>query len=109
MGIFSRRKDVERRKVVKEYRVDGRDRYKIEYVEQGHGTWKLFCHNHPHNPRSTNVSKCHLYSSGEVCVAGGHEPKTLDQAMAIGIFWAQGYSNYLRTGTFYNGKARVNV
>ncbi len=109
MGIMSTLFGSEYRKVVKEYRVDGRDRYKIEYVERSGGMWKLYCYEHPQNSRSTDVTKCHLYSSGEVCVTSGREPKSLDAALALGIYWAQGYSNYLRTGKFYNGKAKVNV
>lgn len=85
------------------------DTYEIEYQPQSNGTIKLFCFNHPHNPHDTAVTKCHLYSSGEVCVAGGHEPRTLDRAKAIAAFWMDGYSGYVRTGKFYNGQAKVNV
>ena len=85
------------------------DRYTIEYRKQSNGTYKIFCTEHPYNSQSTSVHKCHLYSSGEVCVAAGREPRTLDRAKAIAMIWLQGYSQYVRTGKFSEGKRRVNV
>lgn len=108
MGIFSSLFGIEPDTVVKEYRCNG-DYFKIEFRKQSNGTWKLHCLSHPRNPRSTDVTDCHLYRSGEICVAAGHEPRSLDKAQAIAIFWARGYSNFVRTGQFYNGKAKVNV
>jgi hypothetical protein len=97
------------RKVTKHYLVDGVDRYVIEFHKQPDGTWKDFCFQHPHNPRSDAVTVCHLFSSGQVCVAAGREPRSLEKAMAIGMFWANGYSKYIRTGVFPNGSTKVNV
>jgi hypothetical protein len=94
----------------KRYLVDGVDRYVIEFHKQLlDSTWKLFCFQHPHNPRSTDVAVCHLFSSGQVCVAAGREPRSLAKAKAIGMFWANGYSTYIRTGVFPNGSTKVNV
>lgn len=95
--------------VTRNYRVDECDDYTITYTEQSGGTYKIHCSRHPHNPRSTSVNICHLYSSGEVCVASGKEPRTLDMAKAIGMAFCEGYSQYIRTGTFPNGRKRVNV
>lgn len=96
-------------KVSRHYLVNGVDRYVIDYLPQSNGTWKLYCFQHPHNSRNSAVTICHLYSSGEICVAAGNEPRSLERAMAIGMFWANGYSNYIRTGTFPNGQTKVNV
>ncbi|WP_339734832.1 hypothetical protein [uncultured Gimesia sp.] len=97
--------------VTKNYRVDGTDDYTIKYEEKGwlSPTYKITCTRHPHNPRSNSVNDCHLYSSGEVCVAAGKEPKSLDKAKAIGMAFCEGYSQYVRTGKFPNGRKRVNV
>ncbi len=93
------------------YRVNGSDEYTITYEKQGwlDPSYKIICTRHPHNPRSTSVHDCHLYSSGEVCVAAGKEPKTLDKAKAIGMAWAEGFSTYIQTGSFPNGAKRINV
>lgn len=85
------------------------DLYTIEYRKQSKGTYKIFCSDHPYNSQSTSVHKCHLYSSGEVCITAGREPRTLDRAKAIATLWMHGYSQYIRTGTFPAGKSRVNV
>ena len=97
--------------VTKHYRIDGEDLYTITYEKQGwlNTTYKIICTKHPHNPRSTSVHDCHLYSSGEICVAAGKAPKTLDKAKAIAMAWCEGYSTYIRTGVFPNGAKRVNV
>ncbi len=85
------------------------DHYTIVFRPQPNGTFKIYCPEHPDNPHSTDVTKCHLYSSGEICVAAGKEPRTLDRAKAIAMFWIDGYSRYIRTGVFPNGNAKVNV
>lgn len=108
-GFFSTLLGIEPRKVTKHYRVGGRDAYVIDYLEQSGGTWQLFCHSHPHNPRSTSVTDCHLYPSGEICVASGHEPRSLNAAIKIGVYWAHGYSHYIRTGVFRNTGGKINV
>ena len=85
------------------------DRYTIEYRKQSNGTYKIFCSEHPYNRHDTSVHQCHLYSSDEVCVAPGKEPRTLDRAKAIATIWIQGYSQYIRTGKFPATGGRVNV
>jgi len=109
LGLFSTLLGREPRKVTKHYRVDGRDAYTVDYVEQPDGTWKLWCFHHPHNPRSTNVVDCHLYPSGEVCIAAGNEPRSLRDAIKIGVYWTHGYSRYIRTGQFRNSGGKINV
>jgi hypothetical protein len=97
--------------VQKAYRVNGTDDYLIEYRRGSwwSGTWTIHCLRHPHNPYSTSVNDCHLYASGQVCVAAGKEPSSLDRAKAIAQFWMHGYSAYVRSGVFNNGSGRVNV
>ncbi len=85
------------------------DRYTIEYRRKWLGDYEIWCVAHPHNPYDTGVDKCHLFSSGKVCVASGNEPSTLDRAKAIATFWMDGYSRYIRTGEFYNGPVKINV
>lgn len=91
------------------YRVDERDMYTMEYSRLSDGTYDILCTDHPHNPRSTNPVHCHLYDSGRVCVAEGHEPRTLDRAKAIAKLFMKGYSTYIRTGVFPNNKEKVEV
>ena len=95
--------------MTKTYMVDGQDRYVIDYRPQSDGTIKMFALDHPYNPQSDPVNVHHLYSSGEICVAAGHEPRTLDRATAIAATWMQGFSRYVRTGTFPSGTKRFNV
>jgi hypothetical protein len=95
--------------VQKRYRVNGKDNYTIRYERQSNGTFRIMCTEHPYNAHSTSVTKCHLFSNGEVCVTGGKEPRTLDRAVAIAQVWMEGYSRYVRTGKFPTGRKRVNV
>jgi hypothetical protein len=85
------------------------DLYTIQFRPQPSGTVKLFCLDHPYNPYSDDAAKCHLYSSGEICVSHGCEPRTLDRAKAIATAFMDGYSQYVRTGVFPNGGKRVSV
>lgn len=85
------------------------DIYTIEYHPQSDRTIKMFCFDHPDNPFSADVTKCHLYPSGAICVSEGNEPRTMDRATAIATFWMDGYSKYIRSGEFPNGAAKVNV
>jgi hypothetical protein len=95
--------------MLKRYRVNGSDDYTIDYRAQADGTYKMFAVDHPSNPCGGCVSDHHLYSSGEICVSAGNEPRSLDRAKAIAVRWMEGYSKYIRTGEFPNGPARVNV
>lgn len=85
------------------------DRYTIEYRRESNGTYTIWCFDHPYNNYDSGVTKCHLYSSGQICVSSGNEPRTLDRAKAIATFWMDGYSRYIRSGEFYNGKVKINV
>lgn len=86
--------------VRKEYRVDGRDNYAIDYVPQSNGTYKLYASYHPPDPHGKGTHETHLYSSGEICVSAGREPRSLAQATTIGQAWCEGFSKYRRTGRF---------
>jgi hypothetical protein len=95
--------------LTKRYRVDGTDEYTIEYRRESDGTYALYCHEHPRDPFGKGASTHHLYESGRICVASGHEPNTLDRATAIASVWMHGFSRYVRSGTFPRGGGRVNV
>ncbi len=96
--------------MLKRYRVNGRDDYAIEFVEPSSSPfYRLFAREHPADPYGKSVSECHLYSTDEICVAAGHEPKTLDRAKAIAVHWMEGWSQYVRTGEFPKGSRRVSV
>lgn len=93
----------------KRYRVDGQHEFEIEYRPESDGTYSIFCHDHPSNPHGDGPSTHHLYASGRVCVSAGREPRTLDRAKAVASAWMNGFSHYVRTGTFPAGGVRVNV
>jgi hypothetical protein len=95
--------------MTKHYRVDGTDAYTIEYREESNGAYSIWCWDHPHNAYSNAASDCHLFSSGQVCVTSGKEPRSLDRAKAIAHVWMKGFSAYVRSGQFPNRAARVNV
>lgn len=96
--------------VTKHYRVNGTDTYSFEFTRRWwSGKVDIKCTRRPHNPRSKCVTDCHVYADGTVCVARGKEPRTLDKAIAIAQHFAQGYSQFIRTGTFPNGARRVST
>lgn len=85
------------------------DHYTIRYESQSDGMWKIYADAHPANSFDSSVSKCHLYSSSEICVFAGKEPRTMDRAQAIAFVWMEGYSQYVRSGSFPTGKKRVRI
>lgn len=85
------------------------DMYIIRFEDDGE-TWRAYANEHPDNPYDANVTKCHLYSSGEICVdRHKFNPETLDSIKAIAYLWMECYSHYVRTGTFPKTGGRVNV
>jgi hypothetical protein len=95
--------------VIKHYIVNGKDRYTIRFDVQSNATYKLFALSHPPDPFGKGVSQNHLYSSGEICVVAGYEPRTLERARAIAKYWCDGWSKYIVTGTFPNEGMSVEV
>ena len=95
--------------MIKHYVVNGHDRYCIEFQRQSNGTFKLYAREHPPDPYGKPVNDNHLYASGEICVAAGYEPTTLDRAKAIAVHFMEGWSRYIRIGTFPTGARRVTV
>ena len=85
------------------------DHYTLEFRPQSDGHFDIYALESPSNPQSQAVTACHLYVSGEVCVAAGKEPRTLDRALAIAFVWMDGYSVFVRTGKFPTGVKKVNV
>ena len=96
--------------ITKRYReTNTGDIYSITYDKQSNGTWKMFSHEHPSNPYDNSASQCHLYSSGEICVHEGQEPRSYERAQAIVFVWMEGYSQFVRSGVFPTGRKRVHV
>ncbi len=85
------------------------DLYTIEYRPQSDGTYKLFCREHPYNPHSTVVNDCHLYSNHEICVSSSYRADSLEKAKAVATAFMDGYSQYVRTGAFPNGRKKIHV
>ena len=83
--------------------------YTIEYRLEPQGFYTLWCTEHPANPFDASVVKCHLYGSGQVCIASGKEPRTREVAEAIAHYWMRGFSEYVRTGSFPDTGAAVDV
>jgi hypothetical protein len=95
--------------ITKRYRVDDDDLYEIEYRRESDGTYSIWCRKHPHNPVGGGVSDHHLYSSGQVCVSAGREPRTLDRAVAIAHVFMKSFSHWVRHGTPGRTGGRVSV
>jgi hypothetical protein len=93
----------------KALRVDGAHEFVIDLIPQTDGTIKIFAPIAPPDPHGKGVTSHHRYSSGEVCVAAGKEPRTFDKAEAIARYWAQRYSAYVATGAFADTGAKVRV
>jgi hypothetical protein len=85
------------------------DYFTITYYPQRNGTYKLYCLEHPHDPFGKSATENHLFSSGQICVTAGREPTTFDQARAIAAAFIDGWSEYVRTGTFPKGSRSYNV
>jgi hypothetical protein len=88
--------------------VDGVDRYSIDIRSNG-SYYTLNAIKYPPNRRGGTAIDHHLYPSDDICVSAGNEPRTFDQAKAIAMFWADGWSKFQRIGVFPNDGARVNV
>jgi hypothetical protein len=52
---------------------------------------------------------CHLLEGEEICVRVGDEPRTLERAKAIALFWLRGFGIYRRSGVFPNEGGRIHV
>lgn len=89
--------------------VVGKDKYTIDYVGQPDRTIKMFAELHPPDPHGAAVAESHLFPTGEICVSAGNAPETMDRAKAIAVHFMEGYSEYVQSGEFPNGKRRVHV
>lgn len=86
--------------VRKEYRVNGSDNYVIDAVPEANGTYSIYARLHPPDNHGRGANHHHLFSSGRICVAAGGKPRTASEAVKIGRCWAEGWSEYRRTGRF---------
>ncbi|MCA9075284.1 MAG: hypothetical protein KDA93_09645 [Planctomycetaceae bacterium] len=86
--------------VRREIRVDGKDNYILDAVPQSNGTYRVYARLHPPDRHGRGGHHHHLMPGGKICVSAGSEPRTAAAAMKIGKCWAQGWSQYQRTGRF---------
>ncbi|MCA9028275.1 MAG: hypothetical protein KDA86_23895 [Planctomycetaceae bacterium] len=86
--------------VRKEYRVNGTDNYVIDAVPQADGTYVVYPRLHPPDKHGRGGAHHHLMAGGHICVSAGREPRSAEQAVKIGRCWAEGWSEYNRTGRF---------
>lgn len=86
------------------------DLYMMRYEQQSDGTWKIYAQEYPENPSGPRDPDSHVGSDGELCVdKSKFIPRTLEQAKACAYLWMEGYSHYVRTGSFPDTGGRVNV
>jgi len=90
------------------HRVAGKT-FRFEIQPRGDGAYDILCRERPRNHRTESPPVVHIYSSGLISVRDDLRPRTLDRAKAIASYWAEGYSEYLRTGRFPEGKRRIIV
>ena len=86
-----------------------RHAYTVEYRRRSDGTYKIIVPDCPGDPHGKSAVTHHRYADGEICVTAGKEPRSLEMAEAIAHYWMSGYSTYVRTGTFPDRGAKVNV
>lgn len=97
--------------VTKEYENDQgdyRDYYIFDFRWMGR-YFELWCTEHPVNNFDKDPSKCHLFSTGKVCITAGKEPRTFEEAEAVCYYFMAGYSEYCRTGVFPDEGAMIDV
>lgn len=95
--------------MIRHYVVNKTDRFAIRYDALPDGTIALYAVERPRDPFGGPVTTTHVYNDDRICVATGHEPRTYDRAKAIAAAWMEGYSSYVRTGTFPNKARHINV
>ena len=83
----------------KTYRSEnGRYYFKLNFIDQG-DYFDIYCTYHPSfNGQDSNPHKTHLYRSGKICFAEGHEPKTQKRAEELAAQWAEYFLEYRKTG-----------
>jgi hypothetical protein len=65
---------------------------------------------YPGGPRNGDtVEKHHLYGDKSICISRSHLPKTRKKAMAIAMAWCEGWSRYIRNGSFPTSGISVDV
>lgn len=84
--------------------------YTIEFSRESNGIYTLWARQRPRNPYSEDGDYTHVDAkTGQICVARGREPRSLEVAEAIAYYWMDGYSTYVRTGAFPDRGGRVRV
>lgn len=77
---------------------DGQSYFKFGFVPQGDSI-VIYCLAHPPlHGRDPDPRKTHLFSSGELCFAAGHEPRTQARAEELAKKWSEYFLEYRRTG-----------
>jgi hypothetical protein len=85
--------------VTKYYRSeDGGSLFKFAFIPQGDHI-AIYCLAHPPlNGRDPSPHKTHLFSSGQVCLVAGREPRDQARAEELAKQWAEYFLEYRRTG-----------
>lgn len=91
------------------YRVDDWASFRLEFRRESDGTYTIWCLEQPHNPHGGSVQDHHLYSSGQVCVSAGREPRSLARAIAIAQIFMNSFCHWCATGQRGRTGGRVNV
>lgn len=77
---------------------DGKHYFGFQVVGTG-SRYTIYCHRHPDfNGQDSDSHKTHIFESGQLCFAAGHEPKTLARARELCKQWAEYFLDYRRTG-----------
>lgn len=97
--------------MIEDFLVHGVDRYRIDFRAKSDGTFDLIVLERPADPYRRSDVSAHILSGNRICVAAGHEPRTLDRAKAVGMMWMSGYSTFIRDrqGVFPNKACKVNI
>lgn len=92
--------------VIKAFKTHG-DTYRFRFQQEKNGTWTVWALQSPRNRFNTDVTLCHLYKSGEVCIKKA--PRSQPEAEKWTKVFMVHYSHYVRTGKSYPGKIKVDV
>lgn len=77
---------------------DGRSYFKFRFVP-GRRHFDIYCLSHPSlNGHDPSPHKTHLFSSGQICLVAGREPKDQARAEELAQQWAEYFLEYRRTG-----------
>ena len=72
--------------------------FNFKFVNKGRYI-DIYCTYHPSlNGHSSNPAKTHLFRSGKLCFASGHEAHSQSRAEILAAQWAEYFVEYRKTG-----------